>query len=147
MKVIQHSVETLQTALFSNCQDLAKLYKEYTQEERQLLEEGLHPGQPGSIFHPLTLHSDSDWISAHPEEPQNFESFYRDPKRKIPSATHNTIYIQAIGIFVSNAAVASVNLRLYEVYEMDCFKARACKVVGIYYFSVPVQLHNTWLLQ
>uniref|UniRef100_A0A3Q3W4J5 Archaemetzincin-2 n=1 Tax=Mola mola TaxID=94237 RepID=A0A3Q3W4J5_MOLML len=99
MKVIQHSVETLQTALFSNCQDLAKLYKEYTQEERQLLEEGLHPGQPGSIFHPLTLHSDSDWISAHPEEPQNFESFYRDPKRKIPSATHNTIYIQAIGSF------------------------------------------------
>uniref|UniRef100_A0A8D0A4Q2 Archaemetzincin-2 n=1 Tax=Sander lucioperca TaxID=283035 RepID=A0A8D0A4Q2_SANLU len=63
MKVIQHSVETLQTALLSN-------------QERHLLEEGFHPGQPGSLFQP----SDSDWISAHPGD-------------------HNTIYIQTIGSF------------------------------------------------
>lgn len=97
MKVIQHSVETLQTALVSNRQDLAKLYRKYTKEERLLLEEGLHPGQRGSLFQPITVHSDSDWISAHPEEPQNFECFYRDPNRKTPNATHNTIYIQTIG--------------------------------------------------
>lgn len=97
MKVIQHSAKTLQAALVSNCQDLAKLYREYTKEERQLLEEGLHPGKPGSVFQPITVHSNSDWISAHAEEPQNFESFYRDLNRKTPTTSHNTIYIQIIG--------------------------------------------------
>lgn len=99
MKVIQHSAETLQTALVSSRQDLVKLYSKYTKVERQLLEEGFHPGQPGSLFQPITVHSDSDWIPAHPEEPQDFESFYRDPYRKTPSASHNTIYIQTIGSF------------------------------------------------
>lgn len=97
MKVIQHSAETLQAALVSKCKDLAKLYEEYSTEERQFLEEGLHPGQPGALFQPITLHSDSDWISAHPEEPQNFERFYTDPHRRSPNASHNTIYIQTIG--------------------------------------------------
>lgn len=100
MKVIQHTVETLQTALVSNRQDLAKLYSRYTKEERHLLEEGFHPGQPGSLFQPITVHSDSDWISAHPEEPQDFENFYRDPYRKTPNASHNIIYIQTIGMCV-----------------------------------------------
>nr|CBN81240.1 Archaemetzincin-2 [Dicentrarchus labrax] len=99
MKVIQHSVETLQTALVSNRQDLAKLYSKYAKEERRLLEEGFHPGHPGSLFQPITLHSDSDWINAHPEEPQDFQSFYRDPYRKTPNASQNTIYIQTIGSF------------------------------------------------
>lgn len=100
MKVIQHSAETLQTALVSSRQDLVKLYSKYTKVERQLLEEGFHPGQPGSLFQPITVHSDSDWIPAHPEEPQDFESFYRDPYRKTPSASHNTIYIQTIGEYI-----------------------------------------------
>lgn len=99
MRVIQHSVETLQTALVSNRQDLIKLYSKYTKKERQLLEEAFHPGQPGSLFQLITVHCDSDWISAHPEELQDFESFYRDPYRKTPNASHNTIYIQTIGSF------------------------------------------------
>ncbi|XP_041818417.1 archaemetzincin-2 isoform X5 [Chelmon rostratus] len=99
MKVIQHSVERLQTALVSNHQDLAKLYSKYTKEERHLLEQGFHPGQPGSLFQPITVHSDSDWISAHPEDSQDFHSFYRDPYRKTPNASHSTIYIQTIGSF------------------------------------------------
>ncbi|XP_070707779.1 archaemetzincin-2 [Pempheris klunzingeri] len=99
MKVIQHPVETLKTALVSNRKDLARLYSEYTKEERHLLEDGFHPGQPGSLFQLITVHSDSDWISAHPEEPQDFESFYRDPYRKSPSASHSTIYVQTIGSF------------------------------------------------
>ncbi|KAM3592109.1 uncharacterized protein V6R79_012702 [Siganus canaliculatus] len=99
MKVILHSVETLQAALVSSHQDLAKQYSKYTKEERKLLEEGFHPGKPGSLFQPITVHSDSDWISAHPEEPQDFESFYRDPQRKTPDTSHNTIYIQTIGSF------------------------------------------------
>lgn len=100
MEVIQHSAKTLQKALVSDQKDLVKLYKKYTKEERRLLEEGFHPGKPGSLFQPITVHSDSDWIPAHPEEPQDFASFYRDPYRKTPNASHNTIYIQTIGKYV-----------------------------------------------
>ncbi|KAK2820776.1 hypothetical protein Q5P01_023735 [Channa striata] len=98
MKVIQHSVEELQTALVSNHQDLVKDYSKYTEEERRLLEEGLHPG-PTQLFQCITVHSDSDWIPAHPEKLQDFRSFYKDSYRKIPNASHNTIYIQTIGSF------------------------------------------------
>lgn len=97
MKVIEHSVETLKAALVSKRRDLVKLYKEYSAEERRFLEEGLRPGEPDALFQLITLHSDSDWISAHPEQPQNFESFYMDSHRRTPSARHNTIYIQTIG--------------------------------------------------
>ncbi|KAF3704589.1 Archaemetzincin-2 [Channa argus] len=96
--MIQHSVEILQTALVSNHQDLVEGYSKYTEEERHLLEEGLHPG-PTQLFQYIAVHSDSDWIPAHPEKPQDFESFYKDSYRKIPSASHNTIYIQTIGSF------------------------------------------------
>ncbi|CAJ1080762.1 archaemetzincin-2 [Xyrichtys novacula] len=99
MKVIQHSVQTLQTALISKRHDLVELYSKYTREERRLLEEGFQADQLGSLFQPITVHSDSDWIPAHPEEPQDFESFYRDPYRKTPDSNHSTIYIQTIGSF------------------------------------------------
>ncbi|XP_068161880.1 archaemetzincin-2 [Antennarius striatus] len=99
MKVIQHSVQTLQVALVGSCKDLTKLYKKYTKEERQLLEEGFNAGQPDSLFQLITLHSDSDWIAAHPEKSQDFESFYRDPNRKIPNSKNNILYIQTIGSF------------------------------------------------
>ncbi|XP_057681802.1 arylsulfatase G-like isoform X2 [Corythoichthys intestinalis] len=99
MKVINHSTDTLKTALISNCKDLADIYKQYTKEERHFFEEGLHPGKPGSLFQAITVHSDSDWITSHPEEPQDFETFYRDPHRKTPSANCSTIYIQTIGSF------------------------------------------------
>lgn len=97
MKVIQHSPETLKTALVSKQKDLVKLYSKYTKEEQRLLEEGFHPGQHDSLFQPVTVHSDSDWIPSHPEERQDFKSFYKDPYRKTPNASHNTIYIQTIG--------------------------------------------------
>lgn len=97
MKLIQHSTEKLRRALVSNSQAVATLYSEYTEEERHLLEEGFHPGEPGSLFKPITVHSDSDWILAHPEEPQDFETFYTDPYRRTPDADHSTIYLQTIG--------------------------------------------------
>ncbi|KAM9424242.1 archaemetzincin-2 [Pholidichthys leucotaenia] len=99
MKLIQHSAETLRTALVSNSQDLVKSYSKYTEQERRLLEEGFHAGLPNSLFQPITVHSNSDWIPAHPEDPQDFESFYRDRYRKTPSDGHRTIYIQTIGSF------------------------------------------------
>ncbi|XP_014910942.1 archaemetzincin-2 isoform X3 [Poecilia latipinna] len=99
MNVVQHSEEKLRSALVSKLPAVAKLYSDYTEGERRLLEEGLHPGKRGSLFQPITLHSDSDWIVAHPEEPQDFEAFYRDPYRKTPDTGHSTIYIQTIGSF------------------------------------------------
>lgn len=99
MKVIQHSTDTLHKALISNSIELIKLYHRYTERERRLLEEGFKAGQSGSLFQNITVHSESDWISAHPEEPQDFKSFYRDQSRKAPCASHNTIYIQTIGSF------------------------------------------------
>lgn len=97
MKVIEHSVETLKDALVSKRRSLVKLYKGYSAQERRFLEEGLRPGEPDALFQLITMHSDSDWISAHPEQPQNFESFYMDSHRRTPSARQNTIYIQTIG--------------------------------------------------
>lgn len=100
MKVIQHSAETLRSALVSKNQDLVKHYSKYTKQERNLMEQAFHAGQPGSLFQPITVHSDSDWIPAHPEEPQDFLSFSRDPHRKTPNKSQNTIYIQTIGEYV-----------------------------------------------
>lgn len=100
MKVIQRPVKTLQTALLSDSKDLIKLYRKYTDQERQLLEEGFKAGQQGCLFQLITVHSDSDWIPAHPEEPQDFRSFWRDPHRTSPDPAHNTIYIQTIGEYV-----------------------------------------------
>ncbi|KAL3967514.1 growth arrest and DNA-damage-inducible protein [Sarotherodon galilaeus] len=104
MKVIQYTPEKLQTALVSNSEYLAKVYSKYTKEEKRLLEEGFHAGQPGSLFQLITVHSDSDWILAHPEEPEDFEAFYRKPYRKTPNESQSTIYIQTIGSFGEVAA-------------------------------------------
>ncbi|XP_042253489.1 archaemetzincin-2 [Thunnus maccoyii] len=129
MKVIQHSVETLKTALVSNHQDLVKLYSKHTKEERRLLEEGFHPGQHGSLFQPITVHSDSDWIPAHPEEPQDFGSFYRDPYRKTPSASYNTIYIQTIGSFGEAGAQTDQYVEWLREYCQAFFYGLAVKLL------------------
>ncbi|KAI3365596.1 hypothetical protein L3Q82_010677 [Scortum barcoo] len=129
MKVIQHSAETLETALVSHCQDLVKLYNKYTKEERRLLEEGFHPGQPGSLFQPITVHSDSDWIPAHPEEPQDFKNFYRDPCRKTPDASHSTIYIQTIGSFGEAGAQTDQYLEWLREYCQAFFNGLSVKLL------------------
>ncbi|XP_036394707.1 archaemetzincin-2-like isoform X1 [Megalops cyprinoides] len=103
MQVIQHPVERLRAALVSNRQDLIDCYQKYSREERRLLEEGLHPDSP--LFSPITLHSDSDWISSHPEAPQDFQSFYSNPYRSAPIKGRKTIYIQTIGSFGSAEAL------------------------------------------
>ncbi|XP_059180121.1 archaemetzincin-2 isoform X2 [Centropristis striata] len=126
MKVIQHSAKTLQTALVCSRKDLAKLYGKYTKEERRLLEEGFHPGQPGSLFQYITVHSDSDWISAHPEKPQDFKKFYDDPSRETPNASRNTIYIQTIGDLLQfllekkpDDAFCIVGITMIDLYPED----------------------------
>lgn len=89
----------MQRALISSRKDLSDLYNNYTEPETHLFEECFKAGQPGSLFLNITVHSASDWLSAHPEEPQDFESFYTGQFRKMPNASHKTIYIQTIGSF------------------------------------------------
>uniref|UniRef100_A0A671L7D1 Archaemetzincin-2 n=1 Tax=Sinocyclocheilus anshuiensis TaxID=1608454 RepID=A0A671L7D1_9TELE len=72
--------------------------------EMTFLEEGLLTGN--LLFSSITIHSDSDWIPAHPEDPQDFQSFYINPYRRSPSSGRNTIYIQTIGSFGEGALVA-----------------------------------------
>ncbi|KAI1896652.1 hypothetical protein AGOR_G00096970 [Albula goreensis] len=103
MQVIQHPVERLRAALVSNRQDLIKSYQQYTREERRFLDEGLHSDSP--LFSPISLHSDSDWISSHPEAPQDFQSFYSNPYRNTPIKGRKIIYIQTIGSFGGVEAV------------------------------------------
>lgn len=95
MQVIEHPVERLRTALLSTRKDLIETYQQFSRPEKTLLEEGLQPGN--SLFNPITIHSDSDWIPAHPEDPQDFQSFFINPYRRSPCGGHNSIYIQTIG--------------------------------------------------
>lgn len=95
MQVIEHPVERLHTALLSTRKDLIKTFQKFSRAEKTLLEDGLLPGN--SLFSPITIHSDSDWIPSHPEDPQDFQSFYINPYRRSPKRGHKTIYIQTIG--------------------------------------------------
>ncbi|KAL2078085.1 hypothetical protein ACEWY4_025770 [Coilia grayii] len=97
MQVITHPVEKLRAALISSRPDLVEGYKQYSKEERRVFEDCLR--KDSVLFQSITIHSDSDWIPAHPEESQDFQSFFSNPYRKTPSKGHNTIYIQTIGSF------------------------------------------------
>lgn len=95
MQCLEYSVEKLRSALFSTRKDLTAAYEHYSREEKRFLEDGLLPGS--SLFTAITVHSESDWIPAHPEAPQDFQSFYSNPYRSTPNTSHKTIYIQTIG--------------------------------------------------
>ncbi|XP_018617327.1 archaemetzincin-2 isoform X2 [Scleropages formosus] len=126
MQVIQHSVERLRTALVSNRPDLAERYTKFSREERRLLEEGLQPDSP--LFFAITLHSDSDWITSHPEAPQDFQSFYSNPYRSTPIKGRNTVYIQTIGSFGDTEGVEGQYVEWLREY---------CEA---FYFGLPVKL-------
>lgn len=95
MKVIKHSEAVLKVALISKDTQLVKLYDKFEPKEKLLLNEAFQ--LDSVLFKPITLHSDSDWISSHPEPIQDFAQFYRDPCRNIPSSQKSHIYIQPIG--------------------------------------------------
>lgn len=95
MQVIEHSAEKLRAALISKRRDLVERYREYSKEEKKLFEDCLHSNSV--LFRAITIHSDSDWIPAHPEESEDFQRFFSNPYRSSPCKGHNTIYIQTIG--------------------------------------------------
>ncbi|KAK3559033.1 hypothetical protein QTP86_000038 [Hemibagrus guttatus] len=103
MQCLEHPVEKLRSVLFSTRKDLIEAYAQYSKEEKRFLEEGLLPGS--SLFAAINIHSESDWIPAHPEALQDFQSFYSNPYRKTPDPSHKTIYIQTIGPFGDGAGM------------------------------------------
>ncbi|XP_004374248.1 archaemetzincin-2 isoform X1 [Trichechus manatus latirostris] len=95
MQTIRHSEQTLRTALISKTPALVLQYENLDAGERRLMNEAFQPNS--ALFEPITLHSQSDWITSHPEAPQDFEQFFNDAKRKTPSPEKCNIYIQSIG--------------------------------------------------
>ncbi|KAF6092164.1 archaelysin family metallopeptidase 2 [Phyllostomus discolor] len=95
MQTIRHSEQTLRAALISKNPVLVSQYEKLGAAERRLMNEAFRPAS--DLFEPITLHSQSDWITSHPEPPQDFEEFFNDPSRKTPSPEKHSIYIQCIG--------------------------------------------------
>ncbi|KAF6297981.1 archaelysin family metallopeptidase 2 [Rhinolophus ferrumequinum] len=95
MKTVRHSEHTLRTALISKNPALVSQYEKLEAGERRLMNEAFQPAS--DLFGPITVHSQSDWITSHPEPPQDFEEFFSDPYRKTPSPEKCSIYIQCIG--------------------------------------------------
>ena len=97
MQTVRHSEHTLKTALISKNPALVSQYEKLDAGEKRLMDEAFRPDS--NLFGPITLHSQSDWITSHPEAPQDFEEFFNDPYRKTPSPQKHSIYIQCIGIY------------------------------------------------
>uniref|UniRef100_A0A8C5LDE9 Archaemetzincin-2 n=1 Tax=Jaculus jaculus TaxID=51337 RepID=A0A8C5LDE9_JACJA len=91
MQVVQHSEHTLKTALISKNPVLVSQYEKLTVGEQRLMNEAFQP--TSELFRPITVYSQSDWITSHPEAPQDFEKFFSDPYRKAPTPEKNNIYI------------------------------------------------------
>lgn len=95
MQILRHSEHTLKTALLSKNPVLVSEYEQLAAGEQRLMNEAFQPSS--NLFGPITVHSQSDWISSHPEVPQDFEEFFSNPYRKEPSPEKHIIYIQPIG--------------------------------------------------
>lgn len=89
------STWTLRTALVSKNPGLVSQSEKTDAAEWCLANKDFQPAS--DPFRPITLHSPSDWITSHPEPPQDFEGFLNDPSRKTPAPEKRSIYIQCIG--------------------------------------------------
>lgn len=127
MQVIEHPVERLLSALLSTQKDQIESYQQLSRAEKTFLEGGLQPAN--SLFSPITIHSDSDWIPAHPENPQDFQSFYINSYRRTPVSGHNTIYIQTIGSFGDGAAVSEQCVEWLKDYCQAFYYGLAVKLL------------------
>lgn len=103
MEIVHHSAQTLKTALISKNPALVSQYEKFNPRERRLMNEAFQ--QQTNLFAPITLHSRSDWLTSHPEDPQDFEQFFSDPHRKKPSPEKHRIYIQCIGSLGNSRSV------------------------------------------
>uniref|UniRef100_A0A2K5M8I3 Archaemetzincin-2 n=1 Tax=Cercocebus atys TaxID=9531 RepID=A0A2K5M8I3_CERAT len=145
MQIIQHSEQTLKTALISKNPVLVSQYEKLDAGEQRLMNEAFQPAS--DLFGPITLHSPSDWITSHPEAPQDFEQFFSDPYRKTPSPDKRSIYIQSIGDILKflkkkkpEDAFCIVGITMIDLYPRDSWnfvfgQASLTDGVGIFSFA------------
>ncbi|PNJ50909.1 AMZ2 isoform 6 [Pongo abelii] len=145
MQIIRHSEQTLKTALISKNPVLVSQYEKLDAGEQRLMNEAFQPAS--DLFGPITLHSPSDWITSHPEAPQDFEQFFSDPYRKTPSPNKRSIYIQSIGDILKflkkkkpEDAFCVVGITMIDLYPRDSWnfvfgQASLTDGVGIFSFA------------
>ncbi|XP_020035458.1 archaemetzincin-2 isoform X2 [Castor canadensis] len=114
MQIVRHSEQTLKTALISKNPGLVSQYEKLDPGEQRLMNEAFHPAS--NLFRPITVHSQSDWITSHPEAPQDFEQFFNDACRKIPSPEKQTIYMQSIGSLGNTRVVSEEYIKWLKGY-------------------------------
>ncbi|XP_049636176.1 archaemetzincin-2 isoform X2 [Suncus etruscus] len=114
MEIVHHSAQTLMTALISNNPELVSQYEKLDIREQQFLNEAFQQKQ--NLFLPITLHSQSDWLTSHPEDPQDFEQFFSDPYRNKPSPEKHQIYIQCIGSLGNSRSINEEYIKWLKTY-------------------------------
>lgn len=114
MEIVHHSAQTLMTALISNNPELVSQYEKLDIREQQFLNEAFQQKQ--NLFPPITLHSQSDWLTSHPEDPQDFEQFFSDPYRNKPSPEKHRIYIQCIGSLGNSRSINEEYIKWLKTY-------------------------------
>ncbi|XP_077922107.1 archaemetzincin-2 isoform X3 [Halichoerus grypus] len=134
MQTVQHSEQTLKTALISKNPTLVSQYEQLDAGERRLLNKAFKPDN--DLFGPITLHSESDWITSHPEPPQDFEQFFSDPSRKAPSPEKRSIYIQCIGSLGNTRVISEEYIKWLKGYCEAFFYGLTVKLLE----PVPVSV-------
>lgn len=71
----------------------------------------------------------SDWITFHPEAPQDFEQFFSDPYRKIPSPEKCSVYIRYIGSLGNTRAVSEEYMKWLKGYCGAIFSGLTVKLL------------------
>ncbi|XP_021082785.1 archaemetzincin-2 isoform X3 [Mesocricetus auratus] len=145
MQVLQHSEHTLKKALISKNPVLMSQYEKLDAGERRLMNEAFQPSS--DLFEPITVHSKSDWITSHPEDPQDFEQFFTDHNRKAPCPEKHIIYMQSIGHILAflkkkkpKDAFCIVGITMIDLYPRDSWnfvfgQASLTDGVGIFSFA------------
>uniref|UniRef100_A0A8C6H287 Uncharacterized protein n=1 Tax=Mus spicilegus TaxID=10103 RepID=A0A8C6H287_MUSSI len=135
MQVLRHSEHTLKTALLSKNLVLVLQYEKLDAGEQRLMNEAFQPCN--NLFEPITVHSQSDWISSHPKAPQDIEQFFSDCYRKAPCTKKHIIYIQSIGSLGKTRVISEEYIKWLKGYCEAFFYGLKVK------FLEPVSVSET----
>ncbi|XP_075383716.1 archaemetzincin-1 isoform X2 [Tenrec ecaudatus] len=87
----------LKDALVSSDVALGQLYAStFSPVERLFLAEAYNPH--GTLFHPLRIHTASDWLLSRPEPPEDFQTFYQSLQGRKLNPRRRHIFLQPIDL-------------------------------------------------